>query len=226
MYIDSVYWYFAIPGLILSFLAQLYVKYAFNKYSKVSSGKSMTGEEAGKVIRDGERFSVAIEATQPSLGDHFDPTQNIVRLSVENISSNSISNVAIVAHEFGHVQQKFSSSLIYKIRSVMVPVTNLGTKAGYILFFIGIAISAINLAEIGLVFFSTSVLFSLITLPVELNASSRGMKLVEKYDLIDENGRSGASMVLRAAALTYVAGLLTSILNLFYYVNILNRRRN
>jgi len=225
MMIDPVYWYFALPGLIVTIIAQIYVKIMFSRYSKKDSGRDITGKQAAEIISDGEDFPVNISVSQPPLGDHFDPTSDTVRISVRNTESNSVADVAVVAHEFGHVQQKFTSSLVYKIRSIMVPVTNVGTQIGYILFFIGLGISMLRLSEIGLILFSTSVIFALITLPVEIDASKRGMKLIEKYDLIEKKKRGGASKVLTAAALTYVAGLLTSILNLLYYINIFNRNK-
>jgi Zn-dependent membrane protease YugP len=225
MYIDPVYWYFAIPGLIISFLAQMYVKYAFNKYSKFSSGKDMTGLETAEHIRNGEKFPVAISTDASKLGDHFDPRKNIVTISSENINSNSIAHIAVVAHEFGHVQQKFTSTVIYRVRQIFVPITQIGTQLGYILFLIGLGLSALRLAKIGLIFFSTSTIFALITLPVEFDASKRAMQFIEKYNLIDKHLRYHAKTVLNAAALTYVAGLLASLLNLLYYINLLNRRR-
>ena len=225
MYIDPFYWYFALPGIILTILAQIYVKIVFSKYSKKDSGREITGLETAQLLAEREDFPVTITTNQGDLNDHFDPIRDIVGISRSNTTSSSISNIAVVAHEFGHVEQKFSDSLIYKIRRIIVPVTEFGTKIGYVLFVIGIIISALRLSEIGLVFFSTSVLFSLIALPLEFDASKRAMIFIEKYDLIAPQERGGAKSVLNAAALTYVAGLLTSILNLMYYISILNRRR-
>lgn len=220
-----MYWYFALPGLVITFLAQIYVKYVFNKYSNANTGKNISGLDCAKILRDKEKFPVSIATNQGKLEDHFDPTNNIVSISSDNVTSTSVANVAVVAHEFGHVQQKFSSSIIYNIRRVFVPITQIGTQVGYVLFIAGLIISALRLSEIGLIFFSTGVLFSLITLPVEFDASNRAMKLIRKYDLMDEYSMDGAKQVLTAAALTYVAGLLTSVLNLLYYVNILGKRR-
>lgn len=225
MYIDSMYWYFAIPSLLFTLVAQLYVKYMFNKYSAVDSGGELTGEDAAKLIRDGESFAVSIETSQKPLGDHFDPRDSVVRLSRRNSDSKSVADIAIVAHEFGHVEQMFDSSFLFRFRQMMVPITNVGTQVGYLLFFVGLALSFLRLSEIGLAFFSTSVLFSLITLPVEIDASRRGMRLIEKYCLIEKRNINGARNVLRAAAFTYFAGLLSSVFNLLYYVNMLNTGR-
>lgn len=225
MYIDPIYWYFALPGLLATFLAQMYVMYTYNKYSNLDAGKDMTGLDIAKKLRDEEQFPVSIATNQGKLEDNFDPINNVVRISSDNVTSKSVANIAVVAHEFGHVQQKFSSSLVYKIRRVMVPITQVGTQIGYVLFIIGIVISALRISEIGLIFFSTGVLFSFVTLPVEFDASNRAMKMIRKYNLMDKYSEDGAKQVLTAAALTYVAGLLTSILNLLYYVNVLNKRR-
>lgn len=223
--IDTIYWIFAIPGLLLSLFSQFYVKNTYAKYAKVDSGKGITGMRAAVEIKNGEDLPVEINANQQSLGDHFDPGRNVVNLSVESAQSTSVANVAVSSHEMGHVQQKFTSSFMYGTRRFLVPVTNIGTNIGYVLFFIGLAMARYELSKLGLIFFSTSVLFSLVTIPVELNASSRGMNFIKKYDLISEENRGGARKVLTAAALTYFAGLATSILNLLYYASILGRRR-
>lgn len=225
MGIEPIYWMFAIPGLLLSIFAQIYVKTTFNKYSKEDAESGKTGLDAAEEIKKGENFSVDILPNRQPLGDYFDPTQNIVAISSENVSSKSVSNIAVVAHEMGHVQQKFSASGIYNFRRTLVPITNIGTNIGYILFFIGLLITQFKLAQLGLILFSTGVLFSLITIPVELDASKRGMKFIEKYNLITEGKRGGAREVLNAAALTYFAGLVSSILNLMYYASLLNSRQ-
>ena len=224
--IDTIYWLFAIPGLLLSLFSQFYVKSTYSKYSKVDSGRGITGMRAAVEIKNGENLPVEINANQQALGDHFDPAKNVVNLDSGSAQSTSVATVAVSSHEMGHVQQKFTSSLIYGTRRFLVPVTNIGTNIGYVLFFIGLAIARYELSKIGLIFFSTSVLFSLVTIPVELNASSRAMGFIKKYDLVSEENRGGARKVLTAAALTYFAGLATSILNLLYYVSILGRRKD
>lgn len=225
MGIEPICWMFAIPGLLLSIFAQIYVKTTFNKYSKEDAESGKTGLDAAEEIKKGENFSVDILPNRQPLGDYFDPTQNIVAISSENVSSKSVSDIAVVAHEMGHVQQKFSASGIYNFRRTLVPITNIGTNIGYILFFAGLFLTQFKLAQLGLILFSTGVLFSLITIPVELDASKRGMKFIEKYNLITEGKRGGAREVLNAAALTYFAGLVSSILNLMYYASLLNSRQ-
>jgi hypothetical protein len=223
---DTTYLYYALPGFILAIIAQILVTIRYNKYSKVSSGSNLTGLDAAKLIRDNENYPVDINRIPGKLSDNFNPRKDIVNISSDNATSNSVANIAVIAHEFGHVQQKFSASLLFRLRSIMVPVVNIGSNLGYILFFVGLFISAFGLAELGLILFASTTVFALITLPVEFDASRRGMNLIEKYNLIEKNKKSGARKVLNAAALTYIASFVTSFTNLLYYSSILNRRKN
>jgi hypothetical protein len=220
-----MYYYFVLPGLILAIIAQILVWVRYSKYSKISAGTDITGLDAAKIIKEKSNFPVEIHTTQGKLGDHFDPRNDTVNISSDNITSGSVANIAVVAHEFGHVEQKFSSSLIFRLRGVMVPVVNIGSNLGYILFFVGLIFNALNLAQLGLILFASTTVFALVTLPVEFNASSRGMRFIKEYNLIEKDKLSGAKKVLSAAALTYIASFVTSILNLLYYVNILQGRR-
>lgn len=221
MYIDPIYWYFALPGIIISLAAQIYVKVIYGKYSQVKEEK-YTGIEAAQLIRREENFPVEIHPQGGALDDYFDPTHNIVKISSDNMNEGNVANIAVVAHEFGHVQQKFSKSPIFIFRNVMAGITQFTSSIGYILFIIGFFLSAFNLAEIGLIFFSSSTVFALITIPVEVDASKRGLQFIKKYKLMDSYDTNGAKQVLTAAALTYLAGFLTSALNLLYYINILS----
>jgi hypothetical protein len=224
-YIDPTYYYFALPGLILGLIAQLLISVRYNKYSKRSAGSNITGLDAAELIKDRENFPVDISTNQGKLQDNFDPRKDIVNISSDNVNSDSIANIAVIAHEFGHVDQKFSSSFIFKLRTFMVPVVNIGSNLGYILFFVGLILNALNLAEIGLILFASTTIFALVTLPVEFDASKRGLKFIKKYNLIEEGKQFGARKVLSAAALTYVASFVTSLLNLLYYVNLLQGRK-
>jgi len=224
-YIDPVYYYYALPGLILALISQILVTIRYNRYSRISSESHMTGLDAANLIRDRKNFPIDIVTNQGKLQDNFDPKKDIVNISSDNVNSDSIANIAIVAHEFGHVDQKFSSSFLFKIRTFMVPIVNIGSNLGYILFFIGLIFNILNLAEIGLIFFASTTVFALVTLPVEFDASRRGMKFINEYNLIEVSKQQGAQKVLRAAALTYLASFLTSLLNLLYYANILQGRK-
>ena len=224
-YIDPMYFYFALPGLILGLIAQFLISIRYNKYSKIPAESHMTGLDAAEIIRDREDFPIDIATNQGKLQDNFDPRKDIVNISSDNINSNSVANIAVVAHEFGHVGQKFSSSFLFKLRTFMVPVVNIGSSLGYMLFFVGLILNALNLAQIGLILFASTTVFALVTLPVEFDASKRGLKFIKKYNLIEADKQSGAKKVLNAAALTYVASFVTSLLNLLYYASILNNRK-
>jgi len=224
-YIDPMYLYFALPGLILGLIAQFLISIRYNKYSKIPAESHMTGLDAAELIRDREDFPIDIATNQGKLQDNFDPRKDIVNISSDNINSNSVANIAVVAHEFGHVGQKFSSSFLFKLRTFMVPVVNIGSSLGYVLFFVGLILNALNLAQIGLILFASTTVFALVTLPVEFDASKRGLKFIKKYNLIEADKQSGAKKVLNAAALTYVASFVTSLLNLLYYASILNNRK-
>lgn len=224
-YLDSTYMYFALPGFLLAIIAQILVSIRFNRYSGISARTNLTGMDAAKLIRDRENFPTNVQTIRGKLNDNFDPRNDTVNISQDNIESDSVANIAVVAHEFGHVQQKFTSSFIFRLRTFMVPVVNVGSNLGYILFFIGLIINALNLAEIGLILFAGTTVFALVTLPVEFDASRRGMKFIEKYNLIEEKERDGAKKVLSAAALTYIAGFVSSLANLLYYSSILSGRK-
>lgn len=224
-YLNPTYLYFALPGLILGLIAQLLITIRYNKYSDIDSGSNQTGIDTAKLLRDKEGYPVDIAVTQGKLKDHFDPRRDIVRISSDSVHSGSVANIAVVAHEFGHVDQKFSSSILFKIRSFMVPVVNIGSNLGYILFFVGLLINAFNLAEVGLILFASTTVFAFITLPIEFNASSRGMELIKKHNLISNDRRDAARKVLNAAALTYIAGFISALGNLLYFSSILSGRR-
>jgi Zn-dependent membrane protease YugP len=224
-YLNPTYLYFALPGLILGILAQILITVRYNKYSEIDAGTNRSGLDTAKYIREQEGYPVDIDVTKGKLKDNFDPSRDIVNISSDSVNSGTVANIAVVAHEFGHVDQKFSSSLLFKFRTFMVPIVNIGSNLGYILFFIGLLLNVLNLAELGLILFASTTVFAFITLPIEFNASSRGMKLIEKYNLIDKNRIDGAKKVLTAAALTYIAGFVSSLGNLLYYSSILSERR-
>lgn len=218
MFYDSTYILFAIPAFLIALIAQIWISRSYSKYSKMLPDISLTGEQAGYKILEGEGFPVDIIVEGPSLSDHFDPTRDIVKLSTSSKNS-SVADIAVTAHEFGHVQQKFSGSILFKIRNGIVPLVNIGSQLGYILIILGLILNLLQLAEIGLILFASTTLFALITLPIEIDATKRGLAFIKKYHLIDESNISGAKSVLNAAATTYIASLLTSLLNLLYFAS-------
>ena len=218
MYFDPLYIILvAIPALILAIGAQLWIKISYARNSKVLPGTGITGVQAGEIIKQGEGYPVDIAIKGGALSDHFDPTRDIVSLSTASENS-SVADIAVTAHEFGHVDQKFSNSPLFKVRNGLVPIVNIGSRLGYILIIVGIIFSIIQISEIGLILFASTTVFALITVPIEIDATKRGLAFIKKYKLINESNLSGARSVLNAAATTYVASLLTSLLNLLYWI--------
>ena len=223
MYFDPTYFIYIIPGLVLALIAQAWISISFKKYSNLSSGSNLTGQQAAQLIKEGERFSVDIQVKGEALSDHFDPSKNIVSISKASLED-SVASIAVVAHEFGHVQQKFNNSLLFNIRVALVPVVNIGSKLGYILIIAGLILNILGLAEIGLILFALTTVFALVTLPIEIDASKRAFELIRKYRLIEESRIGGAKSILSAAATTYLASLVSSLLNVLYYASLIRRR--
>jgi len=223
MFYDSNYLIYMIPGIVLAFLAQLWITVSFKSSSKTLTGTNTTGQEAALKIKEGENFPVDIVVQGQALSDHFDPSKNIVSISEASLRD-SVASVAVVAHEFGHVQQKFQNSLLFNIRTGLVPIVNIGSNIGYILIIIGLVLNLLGLAQIGVILFSLTTVFALVTLPIEIDASNRAFKLIKKYNLIPQGRIGGAKSVLYAAATTYIASLLTSFFNLLYYASLVRKR--
>ncbi len=218
MYFDPLYIIFALPGLVIGIIAQILLSYSYGRYSKEPAGTNLTGMAAAELINEKENFGVKFITTPGKLNDYFNPVNNTVNLSEDNAINMSVANIAVVAHEFGHVQQKNVGSNLFKLRSVMVPVVNFGSGLGIILVMIGLALALTGLAYLGIILFATTTLFSLVTLPIEIDASRRGMELIKKHNLITFDQLGGAKTVLTAAALTYFAALVASIGQLLYFI--------
>ena len=221
--IDPLYFLFILPGLIIGIIAQILLKSGYGTYSKISAGSSLTGMQAAELLNEKENFGVGFVSKSGTLSDYFDPVKNVVNISSDNATNGSVANIAVVAHEFGHVQQKQVGQNLFKLRTVMVPAVNFGSGIGYILIIIGLMVASSGLTWLGIALFSTVFLFSLVTLPIELDASRRGMELIKKHNLIATDKLGGAKVVLRAAALTYFAGLVQSLGQLAYFVMLANQ---
>lgn len=223
---------FSLPGLIVGLFAQLLLKSSYGTQSRVSAGTNITGMQAAEIINKGEGYNVNFITTPGELNDYYNPSSNTVNLSSDNATNMSVANIAVVAHEFGHVQQKFSGSTMFAIRSWLVPFVNIGSTLGMILIMVGFGlgiaanIGGVSIIWLGVILFSSTTLFSLVTLPIELDASRRGMELIKKYNLIDQDHFSGARAVLNAAALTYFASLVASIGQLLYFVMLAQQSSN
>ena len=213
-YIDWTY-LLGIAGLILSMMASAHVKSTFNKYSRVRSMCGLTGAMAArKVLELSGIYDVKIEHISGNLTDHYDPRTKTLRLSDSTYSSNSVAAVCVAAHECGHAVQHQKSYGPLVLRSTLVPAANFGSTLAWPVFVAGLIFSMKPLLTAGIVLFSLAVLFQLVTLPVEFNASTRALKILENGHVLGDTELAAGKKVLTAAALTYVASLASSILQL------------
>jgi Zn-dependent membrane protease YugP len=227
-YIDPTYfWYVFIPTMILSLGVQIYLKSTFAKWSQTRNSTGMTGMQVGQQLFSRTSLqAIPLERVSGSLSDHFDPGANVVRLSDTVAAKSSIAAMAVTAHELGHVQQYQTGSALIGARNFLLPALQFSPMLSYIAIFMGFFFNMTNLVWIGIFFFALMVLFSILTLPVEFDASRRGLKLLREAGLMqsDDDAR-GARQVLTAAALTYLAAAITSILQLLYYISIARRNQ-
>jgi uncharacterized protein len=228
MYIDPGYFVFALPPMLLGLWAQFKVKSAFNKYSQVRTQSGINGAEAARRILDrGGIGNVTIEPSSGMLSDHYDPRSKALRLSEAVYGLPSIAAVGVAAHEAGHALQDKSGYMPLQLRSVMVPAVSLGSNLGPILFMAGLFLAGslgTTLAWSGIALFGATALFALVTLPVEFNASSRAKELLVSQGIVSSSEMEGVNAVLDAAALTYVAAAAQAIMQLLYFLNVMNRR--
>ncbi len=226
-YFDPLYFVFMIPAFILMGLTSWYVRASYNKWSKIRASSGLTGAQAAqRLISTGNLYGVSVAGTPGDLSDHYDPRNKTLFLSPGVANSPSVASVAIAAHELGHAMQDSEEYFPMQIRSFLVPVVNIGSNLGWILIMIGLFLRITELAWLGVIVFSGGALFALATLPVEFNASARAKELLYSTGIIQsEEERRGVNQVLNAAALTYVAGLITAILQLLYFVFLVGGRR-
>ncbi len=228
-FFSPTYLIYMIPAFILMALTSWYVKAAYNKWSRVQAHSRLTGTQAAqRLMSTGNMYGVQIQGVAGEMTDHYDPRNKTLFLSNGVANSTSVAALAIAAHELGHAMQDSEEYLPLKFRSALVPVVNIGSNLGWVLIMIGLLLRFTELAWLGVLIFAGGALFALATLPVEFNASSRAKQLLAQTGIIqtDEEMR-GVNNVLNAAALTYVAGLVTAILQLLYYITLVNggRRR-
>lgn len=225
-FFDPMYFLFMIPPLIFMLYAQAKVNSTFKKYSGVANSQHLTGAAAAeRLLRANGLTNVKVEGVEGRLGDHYDPSKKVLRLSPNVANSASVAALGVVAHEVGHAVQDRTGYAFMKFRTSFVPAANLGSTLGYILVILGIIIYAFSriefgfsIALFGILLFSLAVVFSLITLPVEYNASSRARQMLQSTGLVSVQELNGASAVLSAAALTYVAATLQALAQLFYWI--------
>lgn len=203
----------------LSIWAQFKVKGTFNKYAKVHNMYGLTGHEAARRMLDANGlYDVPIEPVRGSLTDHYDPTKRVVRLSEPVYYENSVSAVAVACHEVGHAIQHKESYSMLVLRHKMFPIVNITSQVSPFLILAGFLFGSLNLLGVGIVFFSLAVLFQLVTLPVEFDASNRARSGMLSMGLVSQNDERGVGKVLNAAALTYVAAALISLIELLRFI--------
>ena len=232
MYIDWTYIVLVLPAMLFAMWASARVNSTFEKYKKTRNVRGMTGADAARWVldRNGLR-NVRIEHIQGSLTDHYDPSANVVRLSDDVYSSTSTAAIGVACHEVGHAIQHATNYAPVKIRTAIVPITNIGAKLSVPLIIIGLLLSSMGevfvmIAYIGCALFSLVTVFQLVTLPTEFNASSRALKTIEETNLLQGEELRQAKKVLSAAAMTYVAALAVSLAQLMRFLIIVGGRRN
>lgn len=227
-----MYFIFALPALLLGLWAQFKVQSSFKKYSQVRSWSGMSGAEAARRILDSNGLhDVAVEQTRGVLSDHYDPGKKVLRLSPSVYGGDSVASVGVAAHEAGHALQDRVGYFPLYVRTAMVPTVQIGSWLGPIVFLVGFMMSGDfghSIAWLGIGLFALTALFAVVTLPVELNATSRAKEALVSQGIISQNDRGGVNSVLDAAALTYVAAAVQAISTMLYYIFLLagSRRRD
>ena len=222
--IDPLYIYLVIPAILITVFAQFKVKSTFSKYSRVSV--NLTGAEAAKqVLEQNGVWDVRIEKVAGNLSDHYDPKSNVIRLSEGVYSASTAAAVGVAAHEAGHAVQYAKRYGLIRLRMAIIPICNIGSQLSMPLVMLGFIFNFSILINLGIIFFILALLFQVVTLPVEFNASSRALKGIRDGNLLSGENYKGAKRVLSAAAFTYVAALLVSLAQLIRLIAIANRRR-
>jgi len=236
MFINSAYMIYMIPAFLLMLATSWYVKTAYRKWSRVPARSQLTGSEAAqRLIARSGLYGIQVQSVSGNLTDNYDPRTKILHLSQAVAQNSSVASLAVAAHELGHAQQDAEGYFPLRFRAALVPVVNIGSYLGWILVMLGLFLSyagmalGTDIAWLGVVIFAGGAVFALATLPVELNASARARRLLTETGIIlSPDEQRGVNTVLTAAALTYVAALVTAMLQLLYYVNLvggLGRRR-
>jgi Zn-dependent membrane protease YugP len=217
---------YMIPAFILMALTSWYVKSAYKKWSQVPAQSRLTGTQAAqRLMSAGNMYGVQIQGTAGNLTDHYDPRNKTLYLSQGVANGASVASLAIAAHELGHAMQDAEDYFPLRFRSALVPMVNIGSNLGWILIMIGLFLNFTQLAWVGVFVFAGGAVFALATLPVEFDASARAKQLLVQTGIIQtEQEQRGVNTVLNAAALTYVAGLVTAIMQLLYYVSLVSGR--
>ncbi len=231
-YTDWTYIILVLPVMILALIAQARVNSVFKKYSKISSKRGFTGAQAARRVLDANGLSnVRIERVSGNLTDHYDPRSNVIRLSDATHDSTSAAAIGVAAHEAGHAVQHATGYLPIKVRAAIIPLTNIGSRLAVPLIILGLFLSYygeqfLGIAYAGVIAFSLTAVFQLITLPTEFNASRRALEAVENYGVLDTEEIGQMKKVLSAAAMTYVAALAVALTQILRLLIIVGRRRD
>ena len=229
-FFDPLYIIISLPALALGLWAQMKVKSAFNKYSRVPAGRGTSGAQVARRILDANGLGhVNVEETRGFLSDHYDPRSRTLRLSPQVYQSNSVAAVGVAAHEAGHALQHSTNYAPLTLRSAIVPGVQIGSWLGPIIFIIGMFLGpglGFMVSLLGLILFAAVAVFTLVTLPVEFNASTRAKEVIVAQGFVGQQELQGVNAVLNAAALTYVAAAIQAITTLLYYAFILFARRD
>lgn len=203
-------------SILITLIAQIFVMISYSVYKKVKNNRGITGAEiAREILHKHALDNIYVTETRGYLSDHYDPTRKVIRLSKDVYNGTSVAAVSVAAHEVGHAIQDKEGYSFMKFRSAMFPIVNFSSKAGYVAILIGLLFGFTNLIWIGIGLEIIILLFQLVTLPVEFNASSRALSEIEKNDFLSKSERAGSKTVLTAAALTYVASVLTTLIEIF-----------
>jgi Zn-dependent membrane protease YugP len=226
-FFDPTYLLIMIPALLLSLGAQALVTSAFSRWTRVRNSAGLTGVQvAERLIRNAGLGGVGLEGVPGVRSDHFDPTKNVVRMSQDVATIPSVASMAVIAHELGHAQQYQERSILIAMRGFLIPAMQFSPMVSYLLIVVGFLFNSLGLIQLGILFYVVVVVFMLLTLPVEIDASRRGLKMLSDAGMMmSSDDSSGSRNVLTAAALTYVAAAIGALLNLLYYISIANRRR-
>ncbi len=232
LYIDPLYVVLFFATLIISGAAQLYIRKTFGKWSGITNSSGLSGVQIGEKLVGGVDFggargsatNISFKVVSGNLSDHFDPRTKEIGLSQEVASQNSIAAMAVTAHEVGHAQQDAEGSVAMKARAFLVPAVTFSPMASYLLIFVGLIFNLTGLFWLGIIVFGVMVVFSLMTLPVEIGASRRALVMLRETGMLtNPQDEEGVRRVLIAAAMTYVAAAVTSILTLLYYISLARR---
>ena len=219
MFFDPLYFVIILPGLLFSLWASFKTKSNFKKYSRVQSASGLTGEQAAqRLLNTAGIQGVKIVRTPGILSDHYDPSKKILALSENVFGSTSIAAIGVACHEAGHAIQHAQKYGPLWLRTTLVPTARIGSSLGYFVMFFGMILQSMNMVLFGAVLFSMVLLFQMVTLPVEFNASARAKRLVVENGIVSSREKEGINQVLNAAALTYIAAAISTLLTLIYFL--------